>query len=197
MMSTKVKKSDHGHSDDLPLFGFWLYLLTDLALFATLFATFVVLRPQIAGGPSSQDIIELPFVLTETMILLLSSFTAGLGLIAFRQKNKNQSLAFLVITFLLGLTFIGMELTEFSKLISEGHDWQVSAFLSAFFTLVATHGLHISFGLIWLLFMMVRIAKSGFNDQNHKRLTMFSMFWHFLDIVWIFIFTIVYLMGVK
>lgn len=186
----------HDKSEDKSLFGFWLYLMTDLALFATLFATFAVLRGATADGPSGKDITDLPFVLTETMVLLISSFTAGLALISAKTKNKYNTLLFLGITFVLGTIFIAMEIYEFNKLIHEGYTWRVSAFLSAFFTLVGTHGLHILSGLLWLSVMIWQISKKGLTSGLVKRLTMFSLFWHFLDIVWIFIFTIVYLLGV-
>ncbi len=193
-MTKKVEEFDQ--NTDKTLFGFWLYLMTDLALFATLFATFAVLRSSVAHGPSGKDITDLPYVLTETMILLISSFTAGLALLSAKAKNKNNTLVFLAITFALGLAFIGMELNEFHHLYVEGNSWRESGFLSAFFTLVGTHGLHISAGLIWLGVMMASIYKKGLKGSIFKRLMMFSLFWHFLDIVWIFIFTIVYLMGV-
>ena len=190
-----MSSKEHSASDDKALFGFWIYLMTDLALFATLFATFAVLRSATAGGPTGKDITDLPFVLTETMILLISSFTAGVALISAKMKNKKNVLIFLGITFVLGLSFISLELYEFNKLVDEGHSWRVSAFLSAFFTLVGTHGLHITSGLIWLSVMIWQISKKGLTQGLIKRLTMFSLFWHFLDIVWIFIFTIVYLLG--
>jgi cytochrome o ubiquinol oxidase subunit 3 len=182
-------------TQDKALFGFWLYLMTDLALFATLFAIFAVLRSATAGGPNGAEITDLPYVLLETIILLTSSFTAGLALISANAGNKNRTLIYLGITFLLGLSFVGLELNEFNKLIGEGHSWEVSAFLSAFFTLVGTHGLHITAGLVWLSVMAFQIGKRGLKPALVTRLTMFSLFWHFLDIVWIFIFTIVYLLG--
>lgn len=177
-------------------FGFWLYLMTDLVLFATLFATYAVLKNNTFGGPSSNDLFDMPFVLIETLLLLTSSFTAGLAMIAVYKRAKTQALVWLAITFALGAAFLGMELYEFHHLIKEGHSWRESGFLSAFFTLVATHGLHILIGLLWLSVMFVHIIRRGFTNGTVRRLSLFSMFWHFLDIVWIFIFTIVYLMGV-
>lgn len=194
MSSSSKTKHQVADSEKVTL-GFWIYLMTDLAIFTTLFATFAVLRSSTAGGADGKEITDLPYVLTETIILLISSFTAGLGMIAARAGNKRNALIYLGITFLLGLSFIGMELNEFSHLVSEGNSWRESAFLSAFFTLVGTHGLHITIGLIWLVFMMSQIFKNGFKKPILKRLVMFSLFWHFLDIVWIFIFTIVYLLG--
>lgn len=176
-------------------FGFWVYILTDCVLFATLFAMYAVLRNNTFGSPSAAELFDLNFVLVETMLLLTSSFTAGLALIALRLRNKRLVLSWLSITGLLGLGFLGMELYEFQHLIHDGHGWQASAFLTAFFTLVGTHGLHITAGLLWLGIIMVQLARKGITDVTTKRLTLFGMFWHFLDIVWIFIFTIVYLLG--
>ncbi len=139
----------------------------------------------------------MPFVLTETLILLASSFTCGLSMLAVHRRDKNTALICLAITAFLGLTFLAMELSEFTKLYNEGAGWQRSAFLSAFFTLVGTHGLHITAGLIWLVALVSQLMKRGFTTGVVRRLALFSLFWHFLDIIWIFIFTIVYLMGVK
>lgn len=182
-------------NEDKTIFGFWLYLMNDIILFATLFATFMVLRENTYGGPSGKELFSLPFVLVETLLLLTSSFTAGIAIYFARQKNRKQVLVWLVFTALLGLGFLAMELHEFSNLVSEGHGWQTSAFLSAFFTLVGTHGLHITIGLMWLIYLVISLYRAGFTDSVLKRLTLFSLFWHFLDIIWIFIFTIVYLMG--
>lgn len=177
------------------IFGFWIYIMTDCVLFASLFATFMILRNNTNGSPNGAELFSLPFVLTETLILLTSSFTCGLAMLAAHQGNKKKVGAWLAITFLLGLAFLGMELHEFGNLVAEGHDWQASAFLSAFFTLVGTHGLHITAGLIWIILLIVKILRSEINNTNLRRLTMLSLFWHFLDIVWIFIFTIVYMIG--
>ena len=170
--------------------------MTDLILFATLFATYAVLHNNTFGGPSGKDIFDMPFVLAETMLLLTSSFTAGLAMLAVHKNQKNIALGFLVVTFALGAAFLGMELYEFNHLVHEGESWRESGFLSAFFTLVGTHGLHIFAGLTWVTVLMIQIAKRGLTTHTVRRLTLFSLFWHFLDIVWIFIFTIVYLMGV-
>lgn len=185
---------DHGTSKTT--LGFWIYLMTDCMLFASLFATYAVLHGGTYGGVTSRDIFDMPFVLVETMILLTSSFTQGLAVLAAREGAKRQVIAWLAVTFVLGASFLAMELTEFTKLVNEGHTWQSSAFLSAFFTLVATHGLHITVGLIWIVAMMIFIWKKGLIDHAVRKLTLLGMFWHFLDVVWIFIFTMVYLMGV-
>jgi cytochrome o ubiquinol oxidase subunit 3 len=175
--------------------GFWVYLMTDCVLFATLFATFAVLRTATAGGPAGSDLFDLNFVLIETMILLTSSFTVGLALLAAERGLKGQSLIWLLITFALGATFLGMELWEFNHLITEGHGWQQSAFLSSYFVLVGTHGLHIAVGLLWMGVVMFRLAQRNFKETDVRRLSLLSLFWHFLDIIWIFIFSFVYLIG--
>jgi cytochrome o ubiquinol oxidase subunit 3 len=181
---------------DKTIFGFWVYIMTDCVLFASLFATFAVLHENTFGGPGGEELFSLPFVLTETLILLTSSFTVGLAMLAARQRDKKQVLGWLAVTFVLGAAFLGLELNEFTKLVHEGNSWRRSGFLSAFFTLVGTHGLHITSGLIWMGVMIARINKRGLERISLKRLSMLSLFWHFLDIIWIFIFSIVYLLGV-
>lgn len=176
-------------------FGFWIYLMTDCVLFASLFAAYAVLRNGTAGGPSGADIFELDFVLIETLLLLISSLTSGLALIGIKTGNKRLVTTMLAATFVLGASFLAMELSEFSKLISEGYGWQTSAFLSAFFTLVGTHGLHIAIGLLWILVLLKSLYTRGITNTLTKRVALFSLFWHFLDIIWIFIFTLVYLLG--
>lgn len=176
-------------------FGFWVYLMTDCILFATLFATFAVLRTATAGGPSGADIIDLDFVLIETLILLTSSFTVGMAVLGAERKLKKQTIVWLIITFLLGATFLAMELWEFGVLIAEGHGWQQSAFLSSFFVLVATHGLHIAVGLLWMAVVIFRLLQRNFKETDVRRLSLLGLFWHFLDVIWIFIFSFVYLIG--
>jgi cytochrome o ubiquinol oxidase subunit 3 len=181
--------------DETTIFGFWVYLMTDLVLFATLFATYAVLHNNTAGGEGAGELFSMPFVLVETLILLTSSFTCGLAMLALHKGNKNQVLTWFGVTFLLGLAFISMELYEFRHLVAEGHSWRESGFLSAFFTLVGTHGLHITIGLLWMGTLMYKLWQKGITATNTRRFTLLSLFWHFLDIVWIFIFTFVYLMG--
>lgn len=183
------------HDSSKTVFGFWVYLMTDCVLFASLFATYAVLHNNTFGGPDARELFSMPFVLGETLILLTSSFTAGLALLAMHARRKSQVLSWLAVTFVLGIAFLFMEMSEFAQLVAEGNSWQRSGFLSAFFTLVATHGLHILTGLLWLLVVFVQILRSGLTASSVQRLTLFSLFWHFLDLVWIFIFTIVYLMG--
>lgn len=175
--------------------GFWIYLLTDCVLFASLFATYAVLRNNTNGGEPASELFSLPFVLTETLILLVSSYTVGLALLAIYRRKKTATLVCLAVTFILGAAFLGMELHEFSNLVQEGNSWRESAFLSAFFTLVGTHGLHITIGLIWMATLMLQLVRRGFSANMVRRLGLLNVFWHFLDIIWIFIFTIVYLMG--
>ncbi|MES2199782.1 MAG: cytochrome o ubiquinol oxidase subunit III [Chlamydiota bacterium] len=190
--------TDH-HTQNLSktLLGFWIYLMTDCILFATLFATYAVLYTKTFGGPSGADIFSLPFVLAETLILLTSSFTSGLALIGGENTPKKTTLFWCAITFLLGAAFLTLEISEFHHLVKEGFSWERSAFLSAFFTLVATHGLHITTGLIWMIILLVPVCKEGLTPTSFRRLTCLKLFWHFLDVVWIFIFTLVYLMGAK
>lgn len=177
------------------IFGFWVYIMTDCVLFASLFATYAVLRNNTFGGPPGKELFSLNFVLAETLILLTSSFTCGLAMLAAHRRDKRQVLILFGLTFALGLAFLGLELSEFRHLYIEGNSWRRSGFLSAFFTLVGTHGLHITTGLLWMGAMMVRVKRGGLGKISLRRLTMLSLFWHFLDIIWIFIFTVVYLMG--
>ena len=183
-------------SDDKVVFGFWVYLMSDCVLFAGLFATYAVLHNATFGGPSIANIVSLPFVLIETLLLLTSSFTVGLALLAAHNHKKILTLALLVVTLILGLAFLGMEVTEFMHLIAEGSGPGRSAFLSSFFTLLGTHGLHVAFGSLWMLVIMAHIAFTGLHTGSVRKLMCLSLFWHFLDIIWIFIFTFVYLMGV-
>ncbi len=196
-----MSKSLHSHAlsshsdDSKTVLGFWVYLMTDCVVFASLFATYAVLHNNTFGGPTGEEIFELPYVLVETLLLLTSSFTAGLAMWALHRRNKNQVLFWLGVTFLLGLAFLGMEIAEFRHLIDEGNSWTRSAFLSSYFTLVGTHGLHIAVGLTWMAVLSVSILQKGITSTITKRLILLSLFWHFLDIIWIFIFSVVYLIG--
>lgn len=186
---------DH-HPQQGTLLGFWLYLMSDCLIFAVLFATYAVLGRSYAAGPSGADLFDLNLVAINTALLLLSSITYGFAMIGAQHRRTGQVLGWLAITGLLGLGFLGIELYEFAHLIHEGAGPQRSAFLSAFFTLVGTHGLHVTFGCIWLVTLMVQVKKHGLIPENRRRLMCLSMFWHFLDVVWIGVFTFVYLMGV-
>ena len=192
------------HKNSITTFGFWTYLMTDLVLFASLFATYAVLHANTFGGSSGKDIFDANFVLLETLILLTSSFTMGLSVLAARsaalhgteKKAKARVLGGMFVTALLGLAFVALEFSEFVKLAASGAGPQTSAFLSAYFTLVGTHGLHIVVGLIWMIVLVFAIMKRGLTESNQRKLVLLGTFWHFLDLVWIFIFTIVYLLGI-
>lgn len=196
MITTTQSHAPTKHStNDKTILGFWIYLMTDCLLFGSLFATYIVLHNNTFGGPTGDELFDMPAVLVETILLLTSSFTCGLAMIAVRQRRLKLTAFWFGFTFILGASFLFMELTEFNLFIAENASWQRSGFLSAFFTLVGTHGLHIAIGLLWLTVMAWNLFKHGFTAGNVRRLTLFSMFWHFLDIIWIFIFTFVYLMG--
>jgi len=194
----ELARSEIAHSAEAKaLFGFWVYIMSDCLLFASVFATYAVLHNSNFGGPSAHDLFGMPFVLGETLILLASSFTYGLvTLYAHHHGNKEKVMIWLGVTFLLGATFLAMEVSEFSKFLSEGAGWGRSAFLSSFFTLVGTHGLHVTAGLIWMGSLFAQVWKHGVTTITSGKLSMLGLFWHFLDIIWIFIFTVVYLMGV-
>jgi cytochrome o ubiquinol oxidase subunit 3 len=185
-------------------FGFWVYLMSDCVLFAALFATYAVLQGATFGGPTAYDLFNLPFVLVETLLLLTSSFTMGIALVTAsstkgRHSGERRSvlptLTALAVTLLLGLTFLGMEVYEFWHLVAAGEGPATSAFLSAFFTLVGTHGAHVAFGAIWMTVIGVHLWLYGITAGNVRKLTILSLFWHFLDVIWICIFTFVYLFG--
>lgn len=196
MSQTAELHHEHHHdTDSIDVFGFWVYILTDCILFATLFAAFAVLHNNTFGGPGIKQLASLPYVFAETIFLLASSFTYGLAMLSLYQGKKNAVMNWLIITFILGFCFVAMEVNEFIHLVMEGHSWQTSGALSAFFTLVGTHGLHVSIGLIWMALLVVQVAKYKLTPTMTRRLTYLGLFWAFLDIVWIFVFTIVYLMG--
>ncbi|HCL86416.1 MAG TPA: cytochrome o ubiquinol oxidase subunit III [Comamonadaceae bacterium] len=176
--------------------GFWLYLMSDVLIFAALFATYGVLGRAYAGGPTGAELFDLKLVAINTAFLLLSSITFGFAMLQKQAKNVGGTLTWLAVTGVLGLAFLGVELYEFAHLIHVGATPQTSAFLSAFFTLVGTHGLHVTFGIIWLITLMIQISKHGLTTANVRRVNCLSMFWHFLDVVWVGVFTFVYLMGV-
>lgn len=178
---------------DRALFGFWVYLMTDLLMFAVLFAVYAVLHNSTAGGETGRELFSLPLALTETILLLTSSFTCGMGMIAARQANKRQVLIWFGITFVLGAAFLSMEFKEFSQLIHEGQTWRSNAFMSSYYALVGAHGLHITFGLLWMAITLAFLSVRKLDVHMMRKLSMLSLYWHFLDIVWIFIFTIVYL----
>ncbi|OLP53666.1 cytochrome o ubiquinol oxidase subunit III [Rhizobium rhizosphaerae] len=188
-------KEDH-HPENSTLLGFWLYLMSDCLIFAVLFATYAVLGRNYAAGPSPADLFDLTLVAINTAMLLFSSITYGFAMLAMEKNNKKATLGWLAITGIFGLAFLFLELYEFHHLILEGAGPNRSAFLSAFFTLVGTHGLHVTFGCIWLVTLMVQVSLHGLIPENRRRLMCLSMFWHFLDVVWIGVFSLVYLIGV-
>jgi cytochrome o ubiquinol oxidase subunit 3 len=187
---------DEHHPENSTLLGFWLYLMSDCLVFACLFAVYGVLGRSYAAGPSGADLFDLPLVAVNTSLLLLSSITYGFAVLEMQRKHLRATLVWLGVTGLFGLGFLSLELYEFAHLIHEGAGPQRSAFLSSFFTLVGTHGLHVTFGIVWLVTLMFQLGKHGLTTANRRRVMCLSMFWHFLDVVWIGVFTFVYLMGV-
>jgi cytochrome o ubiquinol oxidase subunit 3 len=184
----------HGHDDGTrTTLGFWIYLMSDCLIFATLFATFGVLANATAGGPSGRQLFELPYVLGETLLLLASSFTFGMGMLSAHANQRGKLIRWLAVTFLLGAAFICMEVYEFAKLVSDGAGPSTSAFLSSYFVLVGTHGLHVTSGLLWIAVMMHQISRFGLTPVTRRRIACLSLFWHFLDLVWICVFSLVYL----
>jgi cytochrome o ubiquinol oxidase subunit 3 len=184
------------HPENGTLLGFWLYLMSDCLVFACLFAAYAVLGRNYAGGATGAELFDLPLVAVNTSLLLLSSITYGFAMLEMQKGKLRLVLVWLAITGLLGAGFIGLELFEFVHLIAEGNGPQRSGFLTSFFSLVGTHGLHVTFGIIWLVTLMTQLNKHGLTPENKRRLMCLSMFWHFLDVVWIGVFTFVYLMGV-
>jgi cytochrome o ubiquinol oxidase subunit 3 len=177
-------------------FGFWLYLMSDAIIFALLFATYAVMAPNTAGGPTGKALFSLPNAFAETMLLLFSSITFGFASLATKSNDRAAALRWLAVTFLLGLGFVFLEIREFYGLVQAGAPPSRGGFLSAFFTLVGTHGLHVSFGLLWILIMAGQLIAKGLTAPVASRLFRLGLFWHFLDIVWIGIFSVVYLPGV-
>lgn len=193
-----VQEDPHEHEGDHAsptLLGFWIYLMSDALIFATLFATYGVLAFSYAGGPTPRELFDLPLVALNTGLLLVSSITYGMGMMDMHEGRTRRVQLWLALTALFGAAFVGVELYEFSHLIAEGATPQRSAYLSGFFTLVGTHGLHVTFGLIWIGVMLVQVGQRGLTVENRRRLTCLGMFWHLLDVVWIGVFTFVYLLG--
>jgi cytochrome o ubiquinol oxidase subunit 3 len=189
-------RDEHEHHEGSTMLGFWIYLMSDCLIFAVLFATYGVLGRNYAAGPSGADLFDLKLVALNTAMLLFSSITYGFAMLSMAKDRVGATQLWLVVTGLFGLAFLGIELYEFAHLIHEGATPQRSAFLSSFFALVGTHGLHVTFGILWLTVLMVQVAQRGLIAENKRRLMCLSMFWHFLDVIWIGVFTFVYLMGV-
>lgn len=187
---------EHGTVHDSgTLLGFWIYLMSDALLFAAIFATFGVLSTSFAGGPGPRELFDLGLVAVNTGILLLSALTCGFAMISMQAGRLGPTRLWLAVTALLGAAFVAIELHEFAAMIAEGATPQRSGYLSAFFTLVGTHGLHVTFGVIWIAVMLVQLGQRGLHRDNRRRLLCLSMFWHFLDVIWIGVFTFVYLLG--
>jgi cytochrome o ubiquinol oxidase subunit 3 len=178
-------------------YGFWIFLLSDIVMFSALFATYAVLTRATAGGPTGAQLFNQTSVAIETACLLLSSYTCGLMALAINEGNRAGTYLGAAATFLLGAAFLALELHEFADMIARGATPERSAFLSAFFTLVGCHGLHVTIGLLWLVVMMAQVATKGFRAAVQRRLACFSLFWHALDIIWVALFTVVYLMGAR
>ena len=181
--------------NDLKIFGFWVFLGAEIMLFGTLFAAYFTLVDRTGSGPTGAEIFEIAPVLAETFLLLASSFTIGLAIHAMRLRSKKATLVFMGITLLLGLAFLGVEIYEFTHYVHIGAGLTVSAFTSILLTTLGTHGLHVTVGLFWGLFIMMQISKRGLNPETANKSFIFSLYWHFLDVVWIFIFSFIYLKG--
>ncbi|MEE7457525.1 cytochrome o ubiquinol oxidase subunit III [Methylorubrum populi] len=184
------------HPEGSTMLGFWIYLMSDCLIFAVLFATYAVLGRNYAAGPAPKDLFDLSLVAVNTSMLLFSSITYGFAMLEMAKDNIARTQLWLAVTGLFGAAFVGLELYEFAHLIHEGATPQRSAFLSSFYTLVGTHGLHVTFGIVWLVILMIQVRQRGLIAENQRRLMCLSMFWHFLDVIWIGVFTFVYLMGV-
>jgi cytochrome o ubiquinol oxidase subunit 3 len=176
-------------------YGFWIFLLSDIIMFSGLFAAYAVLWQNTAGGPTGRELFHLREVFIETGCLLLSSYTCGLGALSAERQHRDRFYLFAALTFLLGAAFLYIEISEFAGMIAEGAGPSRSAFLSAFFTLVGMHGAHVTSGLLWLLYMVAQVAVKGLRPHVLQRLLCFSLFWHALDIIWVGVFTMIYLMG--
>jgi cytochrome o ubiquinol oxidase subunit 3 len=194
--SISEKKMNQIEKNNTRLFGFWVYIMTDCILFAALFAVYAVLHRNVYTGPAGYQIFDMPYALSETLILLTSSFVCGLATLSLQNRKIKKVVFYFFLTFLLGAAFLILEVREFHHLAMIGDSFRRSGFLSSYFTLVGTHGLHITIGLLWIAVMLVRILKQNkLSENNIRRLKQLAIFWHFLDVVWIFIFTIVYLFG--
>ncbi|MFD2115879.1 cytochrome o ubiquinol oxidase subunit III [Paenibacillus yanchengensis] len=188
---------EHIDMEEVRTFGFWIYLMTDIIIFGVLFATFIVLRQNYDGGPTPKDLIEIGGIIVSTFILLTSSYTSGLAVLSMNKGNKNGLIGWLAVTALLGASFLYLEISEFVHLVNAGASIGTSAYWSSFFTLVGTHGIHIVIGLIWMIGIIIQISKRGITPVTKRKVNVISLFWHFLDIVWIFVLTLVYLLGVS
>lgn len=196
-MTTAVSHDHDSHNEpnDKVIYGFWVYIMTDCILFAAMFATYAVLHDNTYGSIAIHDVARLPYILIQTLCLLTSGFTYSLCLLGLHKGNLKQMYAWFCVTFLLGLAFLGLEFHEFAHLVQQGYTWQTSAFLSSFFSLVGIHGIHVTVALLWLVILMVQLKMQGINGMMKTRFACLGLFWDFLNIMWILVFTIVYLMG--
>lgn len=176
--------------------GFWLYIISDIMLFSAFFATYLILRNNTAGGPAAHELFDLPYVFLQTMLLLSSSLTVAFAALAVKYKKRKATIGYLFLTMLLGAGFLALELSEFVTLVGENASWQTSAFLSSFFGLVGLHGAHVAVGLIWCASLIVALLVKRTNASMLSKITLFGIFWHFIDIIWIAVITLVYLTGV-
>ncbi|GAA3404892.1 cytochrome o ubiquinol oxidase subunit III [Paenibacillus hodogayensis] len=193
----QTEHHEHPDLEGMRTFGFWIYLMTDVILFGTFFAAYIVLKGNTNGGPGPAELFELNGIIASTVILLTSSYTCGLAVLAMHKGNTRALIGWLGATALLGAGFLGLEINEFVHLVHEGATIGTSAFLSAFYTLVGTHGLHVAVGLVWMIGLIVQLARKGLTPARRRKVNVISLFWHFLDVVWIFVLTVVYLMGVS
>jgi cytochrome o ubiquinol oxidase subunit III len=177
-------------------YGFWIFILSDIIMFSALFAAYAVLSGQTAGGPTGRELFNLRHVFIETMCLLVSSYTCGLGALSAERRQRDRFLVFAALTFVLGAAFLFIEISEFAGMVSKGAGPSRSGFLSGFFTLVGMHGAHVTSGLVWLIYMVAQVIAKGLRPQVLRRLLCWSLFWHALDIIWVGVLTLVYLMGV-
>ncbi len=191
-----MNETELAHKRDKHQLGFWAYIMTDCMLFASVFATYMILKNATAGGPGAHELFDLGYALILTVLLLTSSYTAGLANLALHNGARKEFIGYLAATIVLGISFLVLELREFGLLIAEGHGPDTSAFLSGFFTLVGLHGAHIAVGLLWAGVLAWAVYRQGRHEDIKRKFGLFSIYWHFLDVVWIFIFTIVYALGV-
>lgn len=195
-----INALDHHHdhhvqTEEKVTFGFWVYVMTDFIMFATLFATYAVLHNNTYGGPGILKMAGLHHVLVLTLILSVSAFTCGLAMVAKAKESLSGAQFWLVVTFLLGIVFLGMQYHQLAFLVHNGITWQGSAFLSVYFTLIGIFGLHLAIALLWIVILLIQFVSQGLTNTMKTRLTCLSLFWYFLNLVWILIFTIVYLSG--
>lgn len=195
MLPDNVPMEYSTEDGSLRVLGFWIFLAAEVILFSCLFATYVVMHGMTAGGPTSKELYDVPGFAWETFFLLTSSFTCGIATFEMRRGNKKGVICWLLLTILLGLGFLGFEIQEFVTDVHAGATMQTSGFLTAFFTLVGTHGLHVTVGLFWMTFVVIQVAMRGIDTMTSRKMFIVSLYWHFLDVVWIFIFTVVYLSG--